>query len=190
MSKLIYGVGVNDAGYQVYEVKNGERVCCRFYSTWLSMLSRCYSGIFHKRYPTYIGCVVADDWLVFSNFKDWMSSQDYIGKSLDKDILFAGNKMYSEETCCFVFGSVNNFLVNCTSSSGDWPIGVSFDKRAKKLKSECRNPISNKREHLGHFTCPNQAHKAWRKRKHELALQLANLQTDERVAQALRTRYL
>lgn len=44
-------------------------------------------------------------------------------------------------------------------------------------------------EHLGLFTCPNEAHSAWIDRKCELADQLADLQTDERVAKVLRERY-
>lgn len=189
MSKLVYGVGVNDATYQIYTYENGKRVCCKFYSTWLSMLSRCYSPNFHSRYPTYIGCTVCDDWLTFSNFKSWMDHQDWNGKQLDKDIISAGNKVYCPDFCAFVDCATNNFMTNSGQNGCDL-YGVSFDKRVSKYKAEIRNSTTKKREHLGVFACIKDAHMAWRMRKHQLACQLAELQTDQRVAKALRTIYL
>ena len=38
--------------------------------------------------------------------------------------------------------------------------------------------------------CPNEAHKAWLKRKQELAILLAAEQTDDRVAKAIIDRYM
>ena len=66
---------------------------------------------------------------------------------------------------------------------------VCFHKRVKKFSATIGNPFTKKQEHLGYFTCPNEAHQAWKKRKHELACQLADIQTDQRVAEALRIRY-
>ena len=122
-------------------------------------------------------------------FRAWMETQDWEGKQLDKDILFQGNKEYSPSTCVFVDGIVNNFLLDSAAIRGDWPIGVCWNERDQKFQSNCCNPFTKKREHLGLFHCPNQAHLAWKKRKHELACQLADVQTDERVAEALRARY-
>ena len=42
-----------------------------------------------------------------------------------------------------------------------------------RFKSQCRNPFTKKREHLGYFTCEQEAHQAWLKRKLELAKELA-----------------
>lgn len=189
-SKIIFGLGVNDADYAVKPVVNGRRVWCIFYRAWYDMLTRCYSNKLHDIRPTYIDCSVINEWLYFSNFKNWMEKQDFKGKHLDKDLLFVGNKAYSPETCVFVDAITNTFTNENASVRGEWPTGVSFNKRDRKFQSHCQNTFTKKRENLGYFSCPNQAHLAWKKRKHEHALQLADLQTDTRVANALRTKYL
>ena len=61
MSKLVYGVGVNDLGYrtQVYEdvTKDGGRrvretvFICKYYAVWKSMLERCYSKKIPRKLP-------------------------------------------------------------------------------------------------------------------------------------------
>jgi len=53
----------------------------------------------------------------------------------------------------------------------------------------CSNPFTRKGENLGYFTCEEEAHQAWLKRKLELAHLLAAEQTDTRVAKALIERY-
>ena len=187
---LVCGVGVNDADYTVSPTINGKIVNCPYYVSWISMLIRCYSEQSKLRRPTYKGCSVCEEWLTFSNFKMWMETQDWQGKELDKDILVAGNKIYSAETCVFVSKIVNSFLADRGACRGEWPLGVTWHKADGKIHAQCRNPITKKKENLGYFNCPQEAHQAWRKRKHELACQLAELQADERVAAALRVRYL
>lgn len=105
--RLVYGVGVNDADYMLKPTVNGRRECCPFYQKWKSMLERCYSDKNFKKYPSYIGCTVCYEWLIFSKFKSWMENQDWKGKQLDKDIRVKGNKIYSPETCSFVSHAVN-----------------------------------------------------------------------------------
>lgn len=190
MRKLVCGVGLNDADYEVARIFNGKYSVCPFYARWSYMIRRCYCSKFHKKQPTYAGCTVCDEWLTFSNFKAWMEKQDWQGKELDKDLLFVGNNIYSEKTCVFIGRSLNNFVTDRGSKRGLWPIGVVFNKSVGKLQSRCRNPFSDKTDHLGTFTCPHEAHQAWRKRKHEIACQLADLQDDPRIANALRTRYI
>ncbi len=189
VSKLVCGVGMNDSGYAVQPVVSGRQVACKFYQTWLNMLKRCYSPASRARFPTYLNCHVCSDWLIFSNFKSWMETQDWQGKSLDKDILIAGNKCYSPYFCVFLTINTNTFIIDSLSSRGDLPLGVDYDKSNKKYRARCRNPFTNKSEHIGRFTCQQDAHLAWKKRKHELACQLAEIQDDPKVAQALRTRY-
>lgn len=187
---LIFGVGINDADYCLNKKIDGKHIVCRFYSTWRDMIRRCRDVKYHAKYPTYIGCYVCEDWLTFSNFKAWMQTQDWQGKELDKDILFAGNKAYSPETCAFVDSMTNSFTLDCGASKGEWPVGVHFRNDTFKFRAYCNNPFTKKMNHLGQYDCPNQAHEAWKKRKHEISCQLADLQSDSRVAQALRTRYL
>lgn len=188
--KLVCGIGFNDAGYTVNQRVNGKRVMCPFYQVWASMLSRCYSDKVQAKHPAYIDCSVVSRWLIFSNFKKWMETQDWKGKELDKDLLVMGSKIYSPDTCVFVDVLTNLFTTDRNSARGEWPLGVDVQKPTGRFRARCRNPFTGKHEALGCFNCPNQAHQAWKKRKHELALQLAELQTDQRVAKALRTRYI
>ena len=190
MGKLVFGVGVNDADYPVKPTINGKQIICPFYRTWQNMMNRCYSAKYQEKFPTYTGCAVSAEWLTFSNFKVWMEKQDWQGKELDKDIIFKGNKIYSSETCVFVDSVTNSFTLDRSLDRGEWPIGVYLSEPAGKFRAQCGNPFTEKRESLGCFTCPREAHEAWRKRKHELALRLADLQSDSRVADAIRSRYI
>jgi hypothetical protein len=187
---LVHGIGINDADYAVQPKINGAVVRCKFYVTWSDMLKRSYCKKYQETKPTYAGCSVCSEWLTFSNFKAWMMQQDWKGNQLDKDLLHAGNKIYSPETCSFVDVLINAFLTDSASARGDYLIGCSFDKRSGKFRSYCRNVFTKTQEHLGYFASEQEAHEAWRQRKHELACELAELQTDKRVIDALRTRYL
>lgn len=197
--KLVYGIGINDADYAVVkwrpiEYANGQRKrelvwICPFYRVWQSMLMRCYSTKYQERYPTYIGCTVSGEWLLFSNFRAWMDKQDWEGMQLDKDLLLEGNKVYGAEKCVFVSRMVNIFTIDRGNDRGEWLIGVDWYKRKNKFRSSCSNPFTKKREHLGYFTCEQEAHQEWLKRKLELAYELAAIQTDQRVAKALIKRY-
>ena len=197
--KLVHGVGINDADYAVKRWEtvgyvNGKRKqrlvwICPFYQTWAGMLCRCYSAKYQERCPTYEGCTVSEEWERFSNFRAWMMEQDWENKQLDKDLLFEGNKAYSDETCVFVTGMVNNFTIDSGAVRGEWMIGVHWHKGSGKFKSQCSNPFTKKQEHLGLFICDEEAHQKWLKRKLELAKELAAIQTDERVAEALINRY-
>ena len=195
-NKLVFGVGINDADYNVYryDYLNGKRIrvwVCPFYQTWKSMLKRCYSEKYHQEYPTYKGCSVCDEWLIFSNFKRWMEQQDWEGKQLDKDLLIEGNKIYSPDTCIFVDHKINSFVIDRNNDRGQYMIGVHWDKRANKFQSRCRNPFTDKQEYLGSFINELEAHLAWKARKHELACQLADSEyvTGERIANVLRNKY-
>ena len=197
-TKLVYGVGINDADYVVQKfetievngVRKQKRVwVCPYYQAWTHMLERCYSDKYQERFPTYKGCSVSDEWLTFSNFRRWMESQDWEYKQLDKDLLFEGNKVYSKETCVFVTKAVNMFTTDRGASRGEWLIGVYWNKRAGKFRVSCRNPFTKKQEHLGYFTSEIEAHQAWLERKLEIAHLIAAEQTDDRVAKALNERY-
>ena len=188
--KLVCGVGVNDADYVVQPLINGKKAWCSFYRAWTGMLKRCYDAKYQTKKQTYVGCSVCTEWLTFSHFKKWMENQNWQGKQLDKDLIVKGNKVYSPDTCAFVDAVTNSFTINQAAARGEWPIGVCFDRREVKFKAMCSNPFTGKNEYLGYFTCPEQAHQAWKRRKHELACQLADMQKDERVADALRARYI
>lgn len=190
--RKVYGVGINDADYvtQRNVVVGGKQKMdwrCPYYNIWAHMLQRCYSEPYHKRYPTYVGCTVAEEWKTFSNFKAWMEVQDWKGKQLDKDLLAEGNKEYGPDTCVFITRVVNLFMTDRGADRGDLPLGVSLT--AGKYQARCRNPFTKKQEYLGLFSCPQEAHLAWRVKKAEHARRLAEEQTDERIKKALLERY-
>jgi hypothetical protein len=201
--KLVYGVGINDAGY-VVQVKecteerypNGAKKhiliwVCPYYSRWRNMLLRCYSKKFQERRPTYKGCTVCKEWLLFSHFKSWMRTQDWEGTQLDKDLLVEGNKVYSLETCVFVHTKVNSFTTDGGNGRGEHLIGCHLVENDKKFLSRCSSPFTKKKGFLGRFSTELEAHLAWKKQKHIYACQLADSEyvTDERVALALRNKY-
>lgn len=182
-NKLTFGVGINDADYIVATKINGKNTTCEHYARWRNMLMRCYSP---NAYPTYAGCSVDHRWHSFMSFRDWVFSQDWEGKSLDKDLLFEGNKVYGPDTCIFVHSQVNVFLTESNKSRGIYPIGVSLHKCGK---FETTISIDNKRTYLGLSDTPQEAHGLWYKRKREMAIELAAKQTDSRVAAALIARF-
>ena len=194
--KLVYGFGVNDsdqATIRNVQVGGVSKVVwrCPYYATWCSMLSRCYSEKHLKRNPTYEGCSVCDEWKSFMAFKKWMEKQDWEGNQLDKDFLFKGNKTYSPETCIFMHRRVNTFISDSAATRGEYMVGAYRHTVSGRFVARCRNPFQNKTEHLGCFSTELEAHLAWKKRKHELACQLADSEyvTDERVRVALRNWY-
>lgn len=193
-NKLVFGVGINDADYCQwgFEVVNGKRKLtwmCPIYIKWRDMLGRCYSPIRLKRYPTYIGCAVVEEWHIFSNFKAWVDTQDWENKDLDKDILIVGNKIYGPNTCVFVDKKVNYFMLERTASRGIWPMGVCFHKLMSLFMSQCKEVNTGKSRYLGCYNTPEEAHQAWLAFKLEQAYILAAEQKDERVAKALIDRY-
>lgn len=186
---LVHGVGINDANYSVRPSVIGKRPQCAFYSRWERMLFRCYGDPALIKRPTYKGCTVCDEWLVFSNFKSWMEKQSWEGKVIDKDIIVSGNKIYSPDTCALVDQKTNLFVTDRGAKRGDFLIGVGYIKSSGKFAARCGNPFTGVQEYLGCFSLEIEAHEAWRSRKHELSQALAMIQEDKRVAAALLVKY-
>ena len=153
--RLVYGVGRNDCATPVMV----EGKIIKSYDLWHSMLSRCYSANYQKKQPTYIGCSVAEDWLLFSNFEKWFIENYFEGAALDKDILLPGNKVYSASTCVFIPRALNNLLLDHRSARGEYPLGVCFRKSSQKYLAQI-NTVEGHR-HLGCFTTALEAHRAW-----------------------------
>ena len=199
MNKLVFGVGVNDLPYRVHvreyvTESGGKRIrktvfLCKYYEVWKHMLGRCYSKKYLERNPTYIGTRVCSEWLYATAFKKWMEQQDWCDKSLDKDIIVPGSKLYSPETCAFVLQATNKFVTASDASRGEYPIGVDFHKPTGRYQARCQNPLAEKQEYLGLFSTSEEANEAWRKQKHELAQLVAARESDSRVVEALRKRY-
>lgn len=95
------------------------------YKAWSNLLHRCYNPEPQERRPTYIGCTVCDEWLTFSNFKQWFNDNYVDGYHLDKDIIHKGNKVYSPDNCCYVPARINTLIVSCNAVRGELPVGIS-----------------------------------------------------------------
>lgn len=175
LKATVCGVGVNNV--------KGKSQQDIFYKTWKSMIERCYEPNQNEKRPSYVGCSVCGEWLILSNFKLWMQRQDWKGKHLDKDIIKAGNKMYSPEKCVFVTRETNNLLTDSASARGDFPLGVC---KATSGRFESRSKINGKRVQLGTFDTPEEASNVYLEFKSNLIDTIANEQSDFRVADGLR----
>ncbi len=145
------------------------------YLLWTSLLKRCFDEKYLKWKPTYLGCSVSEDWLVYSNFKKdivLIHGFGFDGWQLDKDILAIGNKIYSKETCCFVPREVNQFFSGGQSVLGkDIPKGVSYEK--SRGLYEAYGSISGRKIFLGRYENVYDAKEAYVMFKKDRCLQLA-----------------
>lgn len=154
----VCGVGINDYNGNIRP--NG--MLLQSYATWQSMIKRCYDENELKKHPSYSDCVVCDEWLHFSKFKEWFDdpSNGYMdGYMLDKDILCAGNRIYSPNACCFVPHKIN-ILVKKTYDNKDLPTGV-FRLRSGRFYAMYNN------EYLGTFDAIETAYDAYCSRKED-----------------------
>jgi hypothetical protein len=179
--RSIHGVGINDAEYIVQPTVKGVTYICPYYTKWCGMIKRCYSDKYQGKYPSYIGCTVINEWLIFSKFKEWMESQDWKGKELDKDLLIQGNKIYSPEACMFVSQAVNSLLVG--SSKAIMKRGISRHKKTNTFNA--RVGINGKRKSLGYFKTKKEASEAYKTAKSENIVNVANEQCDVRIKNLL-----
>ena len=175
----VYGVGyLGEGKYKIYE--NGKTTKC--YRTWENMLQRCYDSKLHKKYPTYINCKVYDEWLCFQNFAEWYYNNYYEINNermcLDKDILYKGNKIYSSENCIFVPERINTLFTKRDRLSGDYPIGVHYDKRYEKFIARCHvydfETNKSKRKNLGTYDTPEEAFEVYKEFKEQNIKEVAD----------------
>ena len=122
LKKVKFGIAINDYNGKIWD--NNAKRMIPSYIQWQSMLTRCYSESYHKKYPSYIGCYVCDDWLHFSKYKEWYDKHCVVGWNVDKDIIIKGNKLYSPQTCCFVPTEINSAFTNNRHNRGKNMIGV------------------------------------------------------------------
>ena len=177
----VLGVGI--VGDELTKV-NGN--CLKEYSLWQGLLERCYCDKFHVKYPTYLGCTVSNDFKHFDIFKAWCQRQigfdcfddKGIHFELDKDILVKGNKVYSEDTCCFVPREINVVLIYKQAKKGNFPIGVSYSKANNKFVVQIHKG-SGLREYLGSFEEETHAFNAYKQAKEAYIKELANKWRDK-----------
>ena len=171
-SPSVHGVGVSGNKYPI----RANGVLTKEYLLWRSMLQRCYSDAYQKKYPTYKGCQVSDNFKSYEYFYEWCNNQIGFGVDgfeLDKDLLIKGNKVYSENTCVFIPTEINSLLIKSTASRGKYLIGVSWHKRGKAFKAQV-NKSKGKREHLGLFKTELEAFNAYKEAKESFIKEQAN----------------
>ena len=153
--KTVYGVGYIGEGKYKSKGKDGKQTSA--YTTWVSMIKRCYDPYYLNRELTYIDCYVCKEWHCFQNFAEWFYKNYYEVENermhLDKDILLKGNKIYSPETCVFVPQRINLLFVKADKARGKYPIGVNYHKTPNNLRVRCSvfENGKTKNKNLGSF---------------------------------------
>ena len=180
--KRYYEVGyIGEGEYKVCE--NGK--ITRVYSTWNSMLRRCYDHKLHKKHPTYIDCEVCDEWLCFQNFAKWYYDNYYEIKgqkmALDKDILHKGNKIYSPENCIFVPQTINSLFVKSDKTRGESCIGTNLKNGKYQVHCSLINPETGKSKikHLGRYETQEKAFEIYKYYKEKNIKEVADYYKDE-----------
>ena len=189
--KLVFGVGIydlrDDPSHSTKTVVDGKIVWrCPFYRKWTDILRRCYSERHLQIRPTYRDCSVCEDWKTFSNFMDWMKTQPWEGKHLDKDILVPGNKVYSPQTCVFVNHQINSFLNTNPTKRGKYPVGVRFKKLSNKFEAQIKK--FGKNRSIGYFNTAEEAHEAYKKERSKYILEVAENLTEDDTSDVEKTR--
>ena len=166
-SPSVYGVGIIGAKYP--SRVNG--VLTKEYDLWQNMLRRCYSDTLKKKYPTYEGCKVSDNFKSYEYFYEWCNKQIGFNNEgngnpfhLDKDLLIKGNKVYSESTCVFLPVEINSLLTKSTASRGKHLIGVSWNKKDNAFVARVAKN-KGKQEYLGSFKTEIEAFNAYKTAK-------------------------
>ena len=93
----VHGVGIIDVPFSVRGTVDGKKIYHRAFNVWNSILQRCYYPPIQAKYPSYIGCSVSPEWLLFSGFLKWWKANFHEGWEIDKDLLFPRNKIYSPD---------------------------------------------------------------------------------------------
>lgn len=143
-SPSVYGKGILGTN----EVINTESNTC--YRVWALMLKRCFSEEYKQRNPTYRDVTVCDEWLLFTNFREWFNINYIQGFELDKDLIgdYKESKVYSPDTCVFIPHNVNTFLVykNYSDTSG-----ISLSKSKNRYIVNCNTFMEDTNGYIGSF---------------------------------------
>lgn len=164
---LVYGVGIND--YKGNISIHGVHI--KSYKAWVRVLERCYDIKYKTKNPSYNDVVICDEWIKFSNFKEWFDKNYVDGYEIDKDIPVQGNKVYSPDTCCFVPRRINTLLLNKQRTNTSGVIGVYKNKHGTFV---AHSNMNGKKITIGYFKTAEDASKAYVKAKEEFVLKIVN----------------
>lgn len=157
---------VNDSEYQVtkYEVIDGRNKqvwMCPIYRKWQQISYRLTDKHKEKR-PTYEHVTICDEWLLFSNFRNWVLNtglnENQLKKlELDKDLI-SNSLVYSPDTCVFVPPYINQAIRISEKSRGIYPLGVCLE--GTRYRANIRT-FGKSSTNLGRYSNISDAHKAW-----------------------------
>lgn len=173
---MILGKGINDIKGD--SIVNPGNINYKIYCLWNAMLSRCYSTAYLKRQPSYVGAVVCDEWLLYSNFKKWCLIYYIDGYELDKDVIGGNKQIYSPDTCAFIPSAINGALKEAQKKKQNNPLGVychNNQRRAKPYEASIKTHTMKIAKTLGMFSTANEAHKAWQIAKRDYFIELIDL---------------
>jgi hypothetical protein len=185
-SKTVFGVGFVGEGRFI--PTNPDKSPTREYNRWKAMLQRCYDVKSNPKSNSYKVCEVADKWLNFQDFAEWITKQygwenDW---QLDKDLLKSRNGLYSPENCCLIPSEINQALLSKPSNSNNGlPCGVGYHKKNGVYVSHVHTEDTT---YQGSFATAEQAWKVAKRTKEGYIKSLAEKykgELDERVYTAL-----
>ena len=165
---IVFGVGITGDG-KSRDSETGKRI--KSYTVWADMIRRCYDKKYHARQATYIECTVSEGWKYYPNFQKWHDANYQEGYHLDKDLLYKGNTVYSENNCVYLPRQINNLLTNSKAKRGEYPVGVSFNSSLGKYHSSLKK--NGRTCNLGHYNTPEEAFEAYKLAKESYIKELA-----------------
>lgn len=171
----VRGVGyIGEGKYKMY-INNKATKC---YSTWKGMIERCYNdNNTNNRNYVYEDCYIDEEWLCYQNFANWYYNNYYEVDNqlmcLDKDILFKGNREYSDTYCIFVPQNINKLFTKSNKNRGDFVIGVTFDKKVGRYRATCNNGYK-KSVFLGYFDTEEEAFLEYKRYKEIIIKKMAD----------------
>lgn len=168
----IFGLGfIGEGRYKGSE--NGK--LSEAYIKWYGMLERCYCPIYRFNKRTYEGCTVDESWYNFQNFAAWFEAykEKEKGWHLDKDLIYTGNKMYSEERCCIIPNDINILFQKHRES--DLPAGVSRVENRNFTSYKSQISEFGRKICIGTFRTVEEASFAYNLHKKGYITEVANL---------------
>lgn len=160
----VYGEGFVGSKYKTHYInQDGKKVNTIEYEKWRGLLRRCYSEKERNKFPTYRDCQVSDNFKSYEFFYEWFNKQVGCdrGFDLDKDLLFKGNKTYSEDTCVLIPRELNSLILKSDVVRGDLPIGVHYNTQKRKYIAQVQKGNGTP-DYLGQFDDPISAFNAYK----------------------------
>lgn len=160
--KFVLNIGYQGEG--IYNIRENNKDTF-LYTEWHSMLARCYNNNqqISSKTRVYETCSVCNEWNNFQNFAQWYTDNYYKIEGeklhLDKDILCKGNQIYSPTNCILVPTRINMLFAKSKKSRGEYPIGVTFNKKENKFHARCSVYVEGKSKNksLGYYITQEEA---------------------------------